>query len=81
MPMFLFMDGGSDGEVSRKVKDPKMTTENNPLFTGRPTAEDMIARRNMKRLVKDAAMKECPYNGHVYEAMMSTRYASHREEN
>lgn len=79
--MFLFFDDdGSMAAAERKARDPNMTTENNPLFKGRPSSEDIIEERNMKRLVCDAKRKSCPVNGHVYEAFMSTRYGSHNEE-
>lgn len=77
--MFMFfMD--DDNAARSKARDPRMTTENNPLFEGRASAEDIIERRNMARLRRDAALKSCPVNGHVYEAFMGTRYGSHREE-
>lgn len=61
-------------KAASKAKDPKMTTENNPLFTGRKTAEDMIARKNMQRLEDDACRRSCPVHGAVYEGFMSTRF-------
>lgn len=65
---------GMDEQHSEKLKDPKMTTENNPYFDGRPDAEDLIVKRNTKRLYRDAELRSCPVNGHVYEGMMSMRY-------
>lgn len=75
--MGLMMIIGPSDEYDKalsKAKDPKMTTENNPLFTGRKTAEDMIARKNMQRLEDDACRRTCPVHGAVYEGFMSTRF-------
>lgn len=74
--MMLFMSDFSSYEAAeKKAADPNMTTENNPLFEGRPSAEDIIRDRNMKRLMCDAKLKSCPVNGRVYEAMMGMRYS------
>lgn len=75
--MGLMMIIGPSDEYDKalsKAKDPKMTTESNPLFTGRKTAEDMIARKNMQRLEDDACRRTCPVHGAVYEGFMSTRF-------
>ena len=76
--MGLMIIGPSDeyDKALSKARDPKMTTENNPLFTGRKTAEDMIARKNMQRLEDDACRRTCPVHGAVYEGFMSTRFNS-----
>lgn len=66
----------SPGEALAKAKDPKMTTKDNPLFSGRMTSEDLIAEKNMERLAEDAARKTCPVHGAVYEGFMSTRFNS-----
>ena len=71
--IMMGMDNGYDKALS-KAKDPKMTTENNPLFTGRKTVEDMIAEKNMQRLEDDACRRTCPVHGTVYEGFMSTRF-------
>lgn len=71
--IMMGMDDSYDKALS-KAKDPKMTTESNPLFTGRKTAEDMIARKNMQRLEDDACRRTCPVHGAVYEGFMSTRF-------
>lgn len=73
MIVMMGMDDGFDKAMS-KAKDPKMTTENNPLFHGRKTTEDLIAKKNMQRLEEDACMKSCPVHGAVYEGFMSTRF-------
>ena len=52
----------SPGEALAKARDPKMTTKDNPLFSGRMTSEDLIAEKNME--------------GAVYEGFMSTRFNS-----
>ena len=75
--MMLIMSSGfgSFEAAEKKAADPNMTTENNPLFGGRPSAEDIVRDRNMERLMRDAKLKSCPVNGRVYEAMMGTRYS------
>lgn len=64
---------GSDSKVEKKISDPNMTTKDNPLVEKRDP-DVIIRKRNMKRLMYDAKKRECPYNGHVYAAMMDTRY-------
>lgn len=72
--MIMMGMGGDYDKAMSKAKDPKMTTENNPLFTGRKTVEDMIANKNMQRLEDDACRRTCPVHGAVYEGFMSTRF-------
>lgn len=72
--MIMMGMGGDFDKAMSKAKDPKMTTENNPLFTGRKTVEDMIAKKNMQRLEDDACKRTCPVHGAVYEGFMSTRF-------
>lgn len=72
--MIMMGMGGDYDKAMSKAKDPKMTTENNPLFTGRKTAEDMIVKKNMQRLEDDACKRTCPVHGAVYEGFMSTRF-------
>lgn len=64
----------SYSQAESKARDPNMTTANNPLFTGRPSAEDMMFEQNMKTLRKDACMKSCPVHGAIYEGITSMRY-------
>lgn len=57
----------------KDTSNPAMTLENNPLAKVRdPKA--MVRERNEDRLLQDAKMRECPWNGHVYAGMMDTRY-------
>lgn len=72
--MIMMGMGGDYDKAMSKAKDPKMTTENNPLFTGRKTVEDMIVKKNMQRLEDDACKRTCPVHGAVYEGFMSTRF-------
>ena len=74
MGMLYIMSDGSYDRAYEKAKDPKMTTENNPLFQGRKSVEDVIAHKNMDRLEADACMRSCPVHGAVYEGFMSTRF-------
>lgn len=69
----ISLDDSYDKAVA-KARDPNMTTANNPLFTGRPSAEDMLVQRNMKILREDARRKECPVHGAIYEGITSMRY-------
>lgn len=64
---------GSDSKVEKKISDPNMTTKDNPLAEKRDP-DVIVRKRNMKRLVQDAEKRGCPFNGHVYAAMMDTRY-------
>ena len=66
--------GGNYDQAESKARDPNMTTVNNPLFTGRPSAEEMMVQRNMKVLREDACMKSCPVHGAIYEGITSMRY-------
>lgn len=75
MGMIMVLSGPDEyDKAMAKAKDPKMTTESNPLFRGRKTAEDLIAKKNMQRLEDDAARRTCPVHGAVYEGFMSTRF-------
>lgn len=59
----------------KDLSDPAMTLENNPLARGAAaTRVSMIEERNMCRLHKDARLRDCPINGHVYAGIMDNRY-------
>lgn len=73
-----FMIGGTDGALDKKVSDTKMTTADNPLAVGGPDPMAGVKAANMRRLMQDAKMRKCPYNGHVYSGIMDMRYT--REE-
>ena len=64
---------GTDSTVEKKISDPNMTTANNPLAE-KPDPMAGVKHRNMHRLMYDAEKRGCPVNGHVYSAIMDTRY-------
>lgn len=72
MCISLFSDSYDKAEKKAKSKD--FSTKDNPLFEGRPSAEELRVTRNMRALKEDAYRKSCPFNGHVYEGFMSVRY-------
>lgn len=75
MGMIMVMSGPDEyDKAMSKARDPNMTTVNNPLFTGRPSAEDLLVQRNMETLREDACRKKCPVHGAVYEGITSMRY-------
>lgn len=63
------------GVTGKDLTNPAMTLEKNPLSTGAAaTRSSMIQERNMCRLHRDARLRDCPLNGHVYSAIMDNRY-------
>lgn len=64
---------GSMRMDDKKLSDPKMTLQKNPL--ARPyDATEPIKRYNMERLREDAHMRSCPVRGAAYSSIMDTRF-------
>ena len=57
-----------------KLADPRMTTADNPLASGKPDPLAALKRLNERRLVQDAKMRSCPFRGQAYSAIMDTRF-------
>lgn len=77
----LFFYGGLDSVPREKLRDPAMTTKDNPLADKNgPNYEALVVNRNENRLIRDAEMRACPFNGRVYAGIMDTRYGSQKEE-
>ena len=72
---FWFGSCGSCGDgLTKKTSDPRMTTANNPLAEPRDQlAARQLEERNMTKLRRDAELR-AGHNGHVYSALMDTRY-------
>lgn len=66
--MSIFGMGG-DSALDKKISDPAMTLENNPLAEeADPLAG--VKEYNMHRLREDAHRRACPVHGQVYAAIM-----------
>ena len=55
--------------LDKKVADPAMTLENNPLAGERDPLAG-VKEYNMRRLREDAHRRACPVHGQVYSAIM-----------
>ena len=65
---------GCEGVPEAKLADPRMTTADNPLASGKPDPLAALKRFNERRLVQDAKMRSCPVRGQAYSAIMDTRF-------
>ena len=65
---------GCEGVPEAKLADPRMTTADNPLASGKPDPLAALKRFNERRLVQDAKMRSCPFRGQAYSAIMDTRF-------
>ena len=54
---------GCEGVPDAKLADPRMTTADNPLASGKPDPLAALKRFNERRLVQDAKMRSCPVRG------------------
>lgn len=68
--MFAFMCE-EDPALERKLKDPNMSLDNNPLY--KPTPPEIgLMERNYERLRNDARRRENPLHGRVYGTLMDS---------
>ena len=74
MDIFSMCIGCGPSAPDAKLADPRMTTADNPLASGKPDPLAALKRFNERRLVQDAKMRSCPVRGQAYSAIMDTRY-------
>ncbi len=74
MDIFSMCIGCGSIAPDAKLADPRMTTADNPLASGKPDPLAALKRLNERRLVQDAKMRSCPVRGQAYSAIMDTRF-------
>lgn len=74
MDIFSMCIGCGPAASDAKLADPRMTTADNPLASGKPDPLAALKRFNERRLVQDAKMRSCPVRGQAYSAIMDTRF-------
>ena len=74
MDIFSMCIGCGSVAPDAKLADPRMTTADNPLASGKPDPLAALKRLNERRLVQDAKMRSCPVRGQAYSAIMDTRF-------
>ena len=74
MDIFSMCIGCGSIAPDAKLADPRMTTADNPLASGKPDPLAALKRLNERRLVQDAKMRSCPFRGQAYSAIMDTRF-------
>ena len=74
MDIFSMCIGCGSAAPEAKLADPRMTTADNPLASGKPDPLAALKRFNERRLVQDAKMRSCPVRGQAYSAIMDTRF-------
>lgn len=69
--MIVLPLGLEEPAILDRLRDPRMTTENNPLARDqKELAEERVIQHNVRRLRKDECMRSSPTSGHVYATIM-----------